>query len=92
MSALDDLLVLVELEDAPGAEAPGEVGRERVDAVGVRRGADRLLVALVAQRRLAGARCGLDDDQPGDVRADDLPDAALDLRLGLVVAPTESDA
>jgi hypothetical protein len=39
---------------------------------------------------LAGARGDLDADQPGDVGADDLADAPLDLGLGLVVAPAEA--
>src|SRR5215216_7461557 len=44
VAALDELLVLVEAQHARGAEASGEVGRERVDAVGARGGGDRVVV------------------------------------------------
>src|SRR5204863_1457216 len=48
VAPLDDPLVLVAGEHLTGAE-PGEVGGQRVDAVGGRLGGDRLLVAPVAQ-------------------------------------------
>ena len=50
---------------------------------------DRLLVALPGDRWLALAGGDRDGDQPVDVGADDLPDAPLDLDLGLVVAAAE---
>ena len=60
VAALDDLLALVELEHAVGGQASGEVGRERVDAVGARGGGDRVVVAGEGQRGASGARGGRD--------------------------------
>ena len=67
VAALDDLLALVELEHAVGAQASGQVGRECVDAVGGRGGGDRVVVALEAQRGSPGAVAVLTVDQPLDV-------------------------
>src|SRR6266540_327963 len=89
VAALDDLLVFVEAQQAPGREAPFEVGRERVDPVAARGLGDRILGALVGEGRLALAGCDPDDEQPLDVLADDLPDTPLDLGLGLVVAAAQ---
>ena len=89
MAALDDLLVLVEPQQLAGGQLAGDVGRQRVDPVGARGLLDRLVVALVGERRLALGGADADGDQPLDVLADDLPDAALDLGLGLLVAPAE---
>ena len=55
VAALDDLLVLVEAQHVAGADAAGEVGRERVDPVDGGGGVDRVVVALPGQGRLAVA-------------------------------------
>src|SRR5215217_4884781 len=89
VAALDELLILVEAQHARGAQASGEVGRERVDAVGARGGGDRVVVAGEAQRGAAGARGGRDADQARDGAGEDLRDAGVDLAAGLVVAAAE---
>jgi hypothetical protein len=93
VSALDDLLALVAVQDGVGAQAAVfEVGGERVDAVGAGRLGDRLLVALEADRGAAVARAGLDVDEVGEPAREDLRDAAVDLCFGLVVAAAEAVA
>ena len=90
MAALDDLLVLVAGEDRVRAQAPvGEAGGERVDAVGPGGLADRLLVSLPGDRGAALAGAGGDDEQVGERADEDLRDAPIDLRAGLVVATAE---
>jgi hypothetical protein len=89
VAAFDHLLLLVEPQQVAGGVLAGEVGRQRVDPVGALRLGDRVVVALLGDRRLALRGVNCDGDQPLDVLADDLPDAPLDLRLGLVVAAAE---
>src|SRR5205823_6239874 len=91
VAALDDLLALVAVKDRVGAQAPvGEVGGERVDAVGSGGLGDLLLAALPADRRAALAGCRVDLDEVLDGADQDLGDAAVELLAGLVVAPAEA--
>ncbi len=91
VAAFDDLLVFVEPQHVSGAQAAGEVGRERVDPIERGGVVDRLLVALPGERKRVGLLRGDGDvDQPGDVRSDDLSDATFDLLPGFVVAAAES--
>ena len=79
VAAFDDLLVLVEAEDLAGGDPAGEVRRERVDPVERGGRVDRVVVALPGQGQLAVAGGDGDVDQAGDVRGEDLSDAAFDL-------------
>lgn len=64
MAALDQVLLLVEAQEAGRGDAAGEVGGERVDAVGARRLGDRLLVAREGEGGALAADAGVDLDQP----------------------------
>jgi hypothetical protein len=90
VAAFDDLLVFVEAQQACGGDAAGEVRGERVDAVEGGGGVDLVVVALPGQGQLAARAGDGDVDEPGDVAAEDLPDAAFDLGAGLVVAAAEA--
>src|SRR5450755_3778232 len=90
VAALDDLLAFVVAQQLSGGQPrAGEVGRERVDPVGLGGGDDRVVVARPGERGLAVAGGGARRDQPFDVGGDDPRDAFLDLLAGLVVAPAE---
>ena len=90
VAALDDLLAFVVAQQLPGGQPrAGEVGRQRVEPVGLGGGGDRVVVARPGERGLAVAGGGGGADQPFDVGSDDPGDAGLDLLAGLVVAPAE---
>ena len=56
VAALDDLLAFIGAEQFSGGQPrAGEVGRQRVDPVGLPGGGDRVVVARPGERRLAVA-------------------------------------
>ena len=86
VATLDDLLAFVVAQDLTSGEPlGGEVGRQRVDPVGLGGGGDRLVIARPGERRLGVAGGGRGGNQPFDVGCDDPGDACFDLFAGLVV-------
>jgi hypothetical protein len=88
VASLDPPLLLVDAQQLARPEVAGEVGGERGEPIGERGLRDRALVAPPAKRGPAVALAAFDPKQPLD-RGKDAGEAAVDLRLGLVVAPAE---
>jgi hypothetical protein len=84
VAALDDLLAFVVAQDLPGGQPlAGEVGRQRVDPVGLAGGSDRIVITLEGERGLAVAGAAAPVLIPAEESCAGL---AEDLRAALALA------
>ena len=88
---LDEWLVFVDFEDPGGGDVAGNVGGERVDAIGSCGVGDGMGVAFPADGGFVGVGFGAggDGEERPDFVADDDSDPVVDVFLGFVVAAAE---